>query len=406
MKRERESKKKKTDLIKSSDNKIQGEWRRAIEMSFYSFITNSPLKKIASFIGTDYYVNFAPALVTETLRMSSSGYGVYHSLTAITETMKDACNEAAHIILNESASREKIPKTPISISLIYEVLDMPVVTLDQIIANDELVDVTPLQTRHILTNDRNRDWLQQYKDAQKTKINVFTVRVGPGNTKASSTTGRYIVSVLMPLIAPIYRLVPPHEPHSTPYEDLEAKYRFQMIELTSHKRMAEQGSHAKGKVSTPYEEALILARQHQSRELDRLRNLSNDQSTQLTVITRQNAELVAIVNSPTFKDTRSIQETALIVTKKLKESRRRNVTLLRIINASGKQGDILEANLKQRKGEEDDDASIVYKKRKTLNGYIKSPITSSSYNSDDEEGYDDDDSQYDSNDDEEDDDSQ
>lgn len=405
-------KKKKKTLSKVSDNKIQAEWRNTIEMSLYNNIASSALKKIANFIGSDHYVNFYPFLVAHTMSMSTASYGVSWAITSVIETMRDVCNEAANIILTESSDRANIPKTPVAITLLCETLDMPEVTLDQIDSNDELVDRTPLQVRHILTNDRNRGWLEQYKNAGAEKIIVFTVRLGPGTTRATPTTGRYIVSILLPLTAPTYRLAPKHESHSHTHEDLEVKFRNQLIELTAHKRMAESVS--KGK-HTPYDEALILARQLQHKELERLRHLSSDQSTQLAVFARQASEFTNMMESPAFKNTQALENALVVLNKKLKEGMRRNAVLLDIIDAQQK-GDF-PVNLSEKKFRETI-ASIVenparlthYKKRKLNdNGtHTKSPVISSSDNSEDDDeeeededdGYDDDPSDYESDDEE------
>lgn len=404
MSKHHHEKKKKKTLFRESDNQIQLEWRRVTEKTLYSFIRNSTLKNIASFIGQDYYGNMSPFLVTKILGMASPASGIHMGLNAIIETMSDICSEAANLILIESGNVANIPKTPVSITLLCETINMPSITYDQMMTNQESLLDIPLQIRHILKHDQTRDWLKQYIAAKKETIDVLTVRVGPNNTKATSTTGRYIVSVLMPLNAPNYRLVPFYEPHSTAYEELEHKHRLTLVELVSHKRLADIVS--KGN-RTPHDEALILARQIQHTELTKLKHLSVDQGTLISVLQRQNSELHGILNSPNARNIKSLQSTILIFTKKIKQLRGRVAYLIGrlennkrdrdssdtplAIGASTKNG--IKIEKKETSSEE------AHKRLKTEHGYQKikkeSPLTSS-YSSD-EDDYDDDESQYDSN---------
>ena len=426
--------KKKKMLVRESDNQIQLEWRRVIEKTLYNFIRTSSLKNIASFIGTDYYVNMSPFLVNKILGMATPASGIHLGLNAMVETMKDICNEAANLILIESGNPLNVPKTPISITLLCETLNMPSITYEQMMTDEDWIRNTPLQTRHVLTNDQTRDWLQQYREAKKETIDVFTVRLGPGNSKATSTTGRYLVSVLMPLCDPNYRLVPCHEPHSTAWEELEHKYRSALIELTSHKRLAELAT--KGK-TTPFDEALILARQAQHTELIKLKHLSADQGTLIATLQRQNSELQGILNSPAAREVKSLQNTILVLTDTLKKVRRKVVLLmtevktLRAREQMEKGGNSImplsPTDLSSTTLTTSTTNNTIHKKKvsltpttsnkrqKTENGYIKkeekkaaSIVTlSSSYtgsddeeedeDDDEEDDYDDDDSQYDSN---------
>jgi hypothetical protein len=423
--------KKKKMLVRESDNQIQLEWRRVIEKTLYNFIRTSSLKNIASFIGTDYYGNMSPFLVNKILGMATPASGIHLGLNAMIETMRDTCSEAANLILIESGNPLNLPKTPISITLLCETINMPSITYEQMMTDEEYIRNTPLQTRHVLTNDQTRDWLKQYRDAKKETIDVFTVRMGPGNSKATNTTGRYLVSVLMPLCDPNYRLVPCHEPHSTAWEELEHKYRSALIELTSHKRLAELAT--KGK-TTPFDEALILARQAQHTELIKLKHLSADQGTLIATLQRQNSELQGILNSPAARDVKSLQNTILILTDKLKQVRRKVVLLMTevktlrarehlekgtnsIMPVSTALGSTTTSttsttnNTTHKKKASLTPTTTSNKRQKTENGYIKKEekkaasisTVSSSYShtddddDDDEDEYDDDDSQYDSN---------
>jgi len=396
MKVERSDSDKKKDTIpilkRKADHIIQLDWQKTTEKSLCKFIHTSPLKSIADFIEKDYYVNLHPALVNDVLSMGNSVYGIHLALTATIEAMRDVCMEAANVILCESGNPENIPKSPVSLTLLYESLDMIEITQDQLHTNDELVKRTPLQVRHILKNDMNRDWIKQYKEAKKDKINVFTVKMGPGKAKASPTTGRYLMSVLMPLVSPPFRLVPAYEVHSTPYEDLEALLRNTNAKLFAHERIAELS--LKGKVNI-HQEAMLMARQLQHKELESLRHLTSDQGAQLAILAHQNRELRAVIDSPTFQNTHSLQETILILTQKLKQSRNRNLSLMSAVKTKRKIEEI-EEDLAQRKtgmsviSDECDDMHPFFKKRRMLNGFIKTHLTntttSSSYNSDDDDG--------------------
>lgn len=315
---------KKPKVRKMTDNQIQLECRHTVEKALYRFTRNSMLKTIASFIDKDYYANIYPFVVTEIMRMGTAACGIHMALQAVIEAMKDVCNEAATIILSKAPEMVKMYKTPVSITLLCETLDMPTVTRDELIANEDLNETTPLQIRHILTNDRNRDWIKQYRDAKMSKINVFTVRLGPGNTKGSATTGRYVVSVLMPHTAPTYRLNPMHEPFNNSFEELAQKYRLAVIGLTAHENLAKASTKEK---LTVYEHAAILARGLQHKELDKMRHLVSDQSAHIAMITRQNHDLQTILNSPTMKDVKALQDMIDELSVSLRQSRRKNLSL-------------------------------------------------------------------------------
>ena len=397
MKRQRDNKKKKTKaLAKIPDDQIQADWRHTIEKTLYRFTRNSLLKTIGPFIGQDYYANLSPFLVDEILRMAlfpasevktTPACGIHMALQAIVDTMNDVCNEAANVILQESGELRALSKTPVSITLMCETVEIPTITHDQLIADEQLVRSTPLQARHIVTNDRNRGWLKQYKDAKKETVNVFTVRLGPGNTKGSATTGRYVTSVLMPHTTPQYRLQPMHEPYSNSYEDLLQKYNIAMHELTAHQRIMKEKC---GDKSTPYEEVLYGARKLQHKELEKLRHTVSDQSTHISLITRQNNELHTLINTENAMDIQSLQDTITKVTLRLRQSRRQNVSLFCMLKQVRREYKELSKAQKIVKF-----AGAPVKKQKTAGGPIvrcsPNQTATSSFSEDEEEEFDDDD---------------
>lgn len=386
-------KKKRKTVVKIADSQIHIEWRHTIEKTLYRFTRNSPLRTIGPLIGQAYYGNFSPFLVDEILRMATPACGIHMALQAIVDTMNDVCNEAANVILQESSTLTTLSTAPVSITLLCETVNIPSITHDQLIANEDLIHTTPLQVRHIVTNDRHRDWLNQYKDANKETVNIFTVRLGPGNTKGSASTGRYVTSVLMPLNTPQYRLQPMHEPYSNTYEDLLQKYSIAMAELTSHQRIMRIKHKEK---LTPYEEALIAARKLQHKELEKLRHTVSDQSTHIALITRQNNELHTLINSDAAKDTQSLQKTIVTVTKRLKQWHAKSVSLFCALKEERREHKQLVQSLHAKYG------ALPVKKQKTADGSIiktnLTPTTSSYTDDDDDEDEDDYDiSQYDSN---------
>lgn len=357
-----------------SDTVIQREWRHTIEGTLSRFLQSSSLKHISANIAPDYYGNISPFLVKHVLNMSNGIYGVHIALHVILETLRDVMNEAIHRILAENTtpllasqtslqennlygmanSKDKMQQqqqqqqqmkqkevTKQSITLLCETLPMPTVTLAQLDENEKLRNATPLQVIHLLQNDVQRGWFAQYRQVKATNIHVFTVKLGPGQSKATPETGRYVVSVLMPLTPPPYRLVPGHEPHSKTFDQLDSLYREVLIELDSHRRMAQHTNRTGangGALSkhTIQEEARYLASQMQNKQLEELRNLSDNLTVQLGVKTRELNDLVSILSSSKEEsDMVSKMTTINLLTQKLQQSRTRNLQLTNRLKQKG-----------------------------------------------------------------------
>jgi len=318
------------DLVRLPDVLIQREWRHTIETSLVNFIQRSPLKNISDNISPDFYGNMSPFLVREVMRMANPLCGVHVALHATLETMEDICREAVHRLLDFQASDLK---TKQSITLLCESLPMPSVTSERQLKEDEtLKNHMPLQVQHIIENDRHRNWLAQYKQAAATTINVFTVKLGPATEKATPETGRYVVSMLMPHVSPMYRLTAAHEPHTNSYEELDAQYTRILIELDSHKRMLKQceagGSLPLSKHSI-HEEAVRLAGLLQDKRITELKRQCDQQRIQVGVLTNTVQEMIGVLHSEEQQN--SMKDTVLVLIDKLKQSRQRNYGLIKCL---------------------------------------------------------------------------
>lgn len=317
------------DLARLPDALIQREWRNTIEKSLVNFIQRSPLKNISDNLGPDFYVNMSPFLVREVMRMANALCGVHVALHVTLETMEDICRDAVHRLLD---SQTNDLKTKQSITLLCESLPMPTVISERQLREDEtLKNHMPLQIQHVIENDRHRAWLTQYKQAGATTINVFTVKMGPGTEKATPETGRYIVSMLMPIVTPMYRLTAAHEPHANSYEEIDAAYTRALIELDSHKRMLKQcqGGSLPLSKHTLHEEAMILAGQLQDKRVVELKRQCDQQRIQIGVLTNTVQEMVGVLHSEEQQN--SMKETVLVLIDKLKQSRHRNYGLIRCL---------------------------------------------------------------------------
>lgn len=362
--------------LKINDRRIQQEWCSAIEKMLYRFTNVCSLRNIASFITNVHFGNMSPFLVNEILRMATPACGIQLALNVMIETMKDICEEASNELLMEFSTPANIPKESIAVTLLCETLTMPTVTYDQLSVDEELAKSTPLQIQHILKNDRERGWLKQYTEARQESINVFTVRLGPGNIKATPTTGKYIFSVLMPYVTPHYTFLPSHVPHSTNFEDLMHKYKNAVVELTAHQRMAK--NIAKGK-NTPYDEVLIAARQIHHEKLQKLEHRVRDQENHNNNMIRQYNELKQVLRERELKKIGSLEETIVVLFHKLNQSRAQIVNLRKELRLK-RDRETLEGDILKTKSEDD----VVFKKQKLLHGYIKSSPTVSSYSNESE----------------------
>ena len=316
------------EISRIPDALIQREWRHRTETSLVNFIQQSPLKHISHMIGPDYYGNMSPFLVKEVVRLANPFCGVHVSLHATLETMEDICREAVHRVLMMSSEF----KTKQSITLLCETLPMPDVVSERELRDDEtLKNSMPLQVQHLLENDRHRNWLTQYANARAKTINVFTIKLGPGTEKATPETGRYVVSMLMPHVSPLYRLSADHEPHAHTYEELDAVYRRTLIELDSHKRMAKGGGATTNTISkqTLYEEAVILAGQLQDKRVIELNRVCDQQRVQIGVLSNTVEEMITVID--TEEQQKSMKDTVLVLIDKLKQSRRRNLGLMKCL---------------------------------------------------------------------------
>lgn len=317
-----------TEISRIPDALIQREWRHRTETSLVNFIQQSPLKHISHMIGPDYYGNMSPFLVKEVVRIANPFCGVHVSLHATLETMEDICREAVHRVLMMSSEL----KTKQSITLLCETLPMPHVVSEKQLQEDEtLKNSMPLQVQHLLENDRHRNWLAQYAHAKAKTINVFTIKLGPGTEKATPETGRYVVSMLMPLVSPLYRLSADHEPHAHTYEELDAVYRRTLIELDSHRRMAKGSSNGTTNTSkqTLHEEAVVLAGQLQDKRVIELNRVCDQQRVQIGVLSNTVEEMIAVIDSE--EQQKSMKDTVLVLIEKLKQSRRRNLGLMKCL---------------------------------------------------------------------------
>lgn len=364
-------------VVRIPDALIQREWRHTIETSLVAFILRSPLKNISDSISPDFYGNMSPFLVKEVMRMANSLCGVHVALHATLETMEDICREAVHRLLDFRTTSDL--KTKQSITLLCESLPMPSVTSERQLKEDEtLKNHMPLQVQHIIENDRHRNWLAQYKQANATTINVFTVKLGPGTEKATPETGRYIVSMLMPHVSPMYRLTAAHEPHANSYEELDAHYTRAIIELDSHKRLLKK-SEASGSLPLSkhslHEEAVLLAGQLQDKRIAELKRQCDQQRIQVGVLTNTVQEMISVLHSEEQQN--SMKDTVLVLIDKLKQSRQRNFGLIKCLKEKDSEQGTMTF---QRRGE---------KKRKILHEsshsedytYTKSGECDYSYNS-------------------------
>ncbi len=321
-----------TPLYRKPDAQIQREWRHTIESTLVNFIQHSPLKTISENLSPDFYGNMSPFLVKEVLRMATPTCGVHVALQSIIETMQAICIESVHRLLDQSAEI----KSKHSITLLCETLPMPAFLAEQIKEDESLKNKLTLQEQHILENDRHKNWLDVYAKANAKTINVFTVKIGPGVEKATPLTGRYIVSLLMPMTAPVYHLRPAHEPHINIYEELDATYRRTLIELDAHKSLAVYDKINSGVSSnnkkTLYEEAVELAKKIQDKRVIELRRQNDQQCMHIRQLTSDLQEISTLLDSKEQQDVAAMRDTVLMLVEKLKQSRRRNYDLVNYIH--------------------------------------------------------------------------
>lgn len=376
-----------TSLSRRPRVSVQQQWANFAEEQMFHFIQASPLKNFITNLAPDFYGNLSPFLINEIIRLSNPIDGCRMALQTILECMKDICKEAIHKILDENNDF----KTKQSITLLCESLPIPSVSLKDIDLNDELRDRTPTQIQDILINDRHRGWLPHYIQAGVHTINVFTIKIGPGVTKATPDTGRYVVSVLMPLHAQAYHLSAREETHSQSYEELNHLYRKTLIALNSHKRMAADDLVGTGNKRTVQEEATLLAGQIQEKELKMMRMRNDELDIQVAVLTRQVEEMAEALSVPDEKRLAALNHTIYVLTDQLQASRMRNLKLTTRLDQHGITSEITAATdklfnpreaIEQAKKRKIDTHQVA---RKVLNKRNTPSATSSSYDDDEEE---------------------
>lgn len=245
---------------------VRDHWTTIAQHALIEYIQSSPLKSVSEQIKPDHYKGFTPFLIEEIIRLATPHYGIGLSLKTIVDALDMVCKEACLLIGRQERFGEDYKK-PRPITVYVEHLPLPSVSP---ILEEEDPDrwlTLPLGLRQILTYDRDRQWLAQYRELGFPEMNVFSVRIGEST---------HLLSMLIPCCVLQYSWRMEKNDYLTSYEMLLHDHQTNLFQLHSIQRIAKNNAQINAAVR-------LDELNHLKREISRL----NQSTPSKEVIARQ-----------------------------------------------------------------------------------------------------------------------